>query len=135
MRFPTYLTDSLLSRLEQIQALLGVLAPEGFLAALFLLLLLLGLFRGNAIARILPWLTVIGLAAIIVFQLYSAGNSQPKNFGKMLVADGLANYGLLLFSAAGILTVLLSELYAPLKIRAGRSEFLAFIVLLVLGLS
>src|SRR5687767_11338658 len=134
MRFPTDLTNSLLPKLEQIQASLGVLAPEGFLATLFLLLLLLGLFRGNAIARVLPWLTVIGLAVIIVFQLYSAGNSHTATFGKMLVADGLAIYGLLLFSAAGILTVLLSELYAPLKIKAGRSEFLAFIVLLVLGL-
>src|SRR5688572_2238560 len=135
MHFPADLTNSLLSKVEQIQASLGVLAPEGFLAALFLLLLVLGLFRSALISKLLPWLTVSGLAGIIVWQLLSDGNSQTGSFGKMLVADGLANYSLLLFSGAGILTVLLSILNAPLKIKSGRSEYFAFIVLLVLGLS
>src|SRR6478735_12742578 len=100
MRFPADLTNSLLQKIEQIQASLGVLAPEGFLAALFLLLLILGLFRSVFITKLLPWLTILGLAGIIIFQLLSSGNSQTGNFGKMLVADGLANYGLLLFSGA-----------------------------------
>src|SRR6186713_1000013 len=98
MRFPSELSNSLLSKIEQIQASLGVLASEGFLAALFLLLLILGLFRSAFISKLLPWLTVSGLAGILVFQLLSNGISQTGSFGKMLVADGLANYGLLLFS-------------------------------------
>ncbi|MFC5271950.1 NADH-quinone oxidoreductase subunit N [Adhaeribacter terreus] len=135
MRFPENLTNSLLPKLEQIQASLGVLAPEGFLAALFLLLLLLGLIRSEIVSRFLPWLTASGLAAIIVFQLAANTNSLPETFGKMLVADGLANYGLVLFSAAGILTILLSSFYKPLQEKTGRSEYFAFIVLIVLGLS
>ncbi|MBK0404603.1 NADH-quinone oxidoreductase subunit N [Adhaeribacter sp. BT258] len=134
MRFPPEITRSLLPKLEQIQASLDVLAPEGLLVALFLLLLLLGLFRSNSILKMLPGFTVSGLSGIIIFQFFMIENS-PGYFGKMLVADGLANYGFLLFSAAGILTVLLSELYPPLKVRSGRSEYYAFIVLLVLGLS
>ena len=135
MRFPAEITNLLLSRVEQIQAALGVLAPEALLTALFLLLLLLGLFRSNSIAKILPWLTCFSLACILAFQFLCIENSVPQAFGKMLVADGVANYGLLLFGAAGILTVLLSGFYAPLSIRSGRSEYFAFIVLIVLGLS
>lgn len=135
MRFPPDLTNSLLSRLEQIQASLGVLAPEAFLAGLFLQLLIIGLFRSNGIQKLVPWLTGIGLTGVLIFQCISPEASQPVWFGKMLVADGLANYGLTLFCAAGVLTVLLSAFYKPLQEKNGRSEYFAFLVLLVLGLS
>ncbi len=135
MRFPSDLTNSLLLKLEQIRETVGVLAPEGLLAALFLLLVILGLFRGNLISRILPWLTSFGMAGVMVYQLYASENAGPERFGNMLLSDGLAAYGLLLFGTAGILTVLLSGFYAPLKTKSGRSEYFAFIVLLVLGLS
>lgn len=135
MRFPPEIIHSLLGRLEQIQASLGVLAPEGLLAVLFLLLLVLGLFRSNSISGILPWLTSFGLAGVMAFQFFGQSNYGLQSFGKMLWADGMADYGLLLFGAGGILTILLSELYKPIKIPAGHSEYFAIIVLIVLGLS
>lgn len=134
MRFPETITNSLAAKLEQIQASLGVLVPEGLLAALFLLLLISGLFRSKIVSIALPRLTGFGLAGVMALQLFTAGNS-PAYFGKMLVADGLANYGSLLFGAAGIFTVWLSAFYKPLQEKSGHSEYFAFIVLLVLGLS
>lgn len=135
MRFPEALTNSLLPKLQQIQASMGVLAPEALLAGLFLVLVFLGLFRKSVVSILLPWLTGLGLVGVLAFQLVAVENSKTSVFGKMLQADGLANYGLLLFCTAGVLTVLLSQLYAPFKRQTGRSEYFAFIVLLVLGLS
>jgi NADH-quinone oxidoreductase subunit N len=122
--------------IDSILAGAGSLLPELLLALFFLLLVTLDLFKSKAIRRLLPWLALTGLFSTLVVQLmggYTAGGVQFLN---LLRSDGLARYSGILFSAAGIFTILLSLQNKKLeKLKAGRGEYYALILMLVLGLN
>lgn len=122
-------------KLEAIVAGAGTLMPELLLAFYFLLLVTLDLFRKRSIQRLLPWLALSGLFSVLLLQaLGTSATGLP--FLDLLVSDGLARYGGMLFSASGICTILLSLQHKPLeKLEQGRGEYYALLLALVLGLN
>ncbi len=122
--------------IDSILAGAGSLLPELLLAIFFLLLVTLDLFKSKAIKRLLPWLAATGLFATLAIQLLGGYTSEGVQFLNLLRSDGLARYSGLLFSAAGIFTILLSLQNKRLeKLKEGRGEYYALILMLVLGLN
>jgi NADH-quinone oxidoreductase subunit N len=122
--------------IDSILAGAGSLLPELLLAIFFLLLVTLDLFKSKAIKRLLPWLAATGLFATLAIQLLGGYTSEGVQFLNLLRSDGLARYGGMLFSAAGIFTILLSLQNRKLeKLKEGRGEYYALILILVLGLN
>lgn len=115
--------------------------PELMLAVFCLLIILLDLLPSLSIKRLLPYLTLLGLGGVLAVQLNeglgnsTANLSQPFFLG-LLLKDGLARYAGVLFSLAGIFTVLVSFGYRSFKTaQFGRGEYYGYIVVLVLGLN
>ncbi|GHA77879.1 NADH-quinone oxidoreductase subunit N [Pontibacter akesuensis] len=122
--------------LDAIMGGAGMLLPEFLLAFFFLLLVTLDLFKSPALKRLLPWLALTGLFSVLVLQVLGGYTSGNGYFLNLLVKDGLARYGGMLFSAAGIFTVLMSLQHKRLeKLQEGRGEFYALVLILVLGLN
>lgn len=123
-------------RLDAILAGAGSLLPELVLAGFFLLLVMLDLFKAPSIKRLLPWLALTGLFWVLVLQVLGGYTSGDEPFLDLLLSDGMARFGGILFSAAGIFTVLMSLQHPRLeKLQEGRGEFYALILILVLGLN
>ncbi|MFD2513400.1 NADH-quinone oxidoreductase subunit N [Pontibacter locisalis] len=124
---------------EKIDALIagaGSLLPEFMLAVFFLLLVTLDLFRSRTIKMLLPWIALSGLFATLVIQILGGYASDGGAFLNLLLSDGLAQFAGILFSAAGIFTILLSVLNKPLeKLKYGHGEYYGLILMLVLGLN
>ena len=129
---------------EAIEAVVGgaqELGPEIGLTGLFLLLVLLDLFRVPQITRALPYLALAGLFLILGWQVYHVAQadriaSNPPFFHHLLLRDGLALYCGALFSLSGILAILLSLRHAPLQHEfRGKAEYYGFILMLLLGLN
>jgi NADH-quinone oxidoreductase subunit N len=136
MRFPEELTKKVLQALPEVQGSAGAILSEAWLAGFFLLLLALGLFRAKPINNLLPFLAILGFSGNFCYHFLQAGFPAATAFGRTLLTDGLARYSILLFSAAGIFTVILSLFSNTLKkAETGHGEFYAFLVLLVLGLN
>lgn len=123
-------------KLDAILAGAGSLLPELVLAGFFLLLVTLDLFKAQRIKRLLPWLALTGLFWVLVLQVLGGYTSGDEPFLDLLLSDGMARFGGILFSAAGIFTVLMSLQHPRLeKLQEGRGEFYALILILVLGLN
>ncbi|NEM97166.1 NADH-quinone oxidoreductase subunit N [Pontibacter burrus] len=122
--------------IDAIIAGLGSLMPELLLASFFLLLVTLDLFKSSTIKQLLPWLALTGLFAAFVLQLLGGYTSGGVQFLSLLRSDSLARFSGVLFSAAGIFTILLSLQSKVLeKLKEGRGEYYALILVLVLGLN
>lgn len=127
-----YLSDTI----DAIVAGAGSLLPELLLAGFFLLLVTLDLFKTPAIKRMLPWLALSGFFAALVVQIIGGYTDESESFLSLLLSDGLARYAGILFSAAGIFTVLLSLQNRQLeRLIYGKGEYYALLLLLVLGLN
>ncbi|ARS34263.1 NADH-quinone oxidoreductase subunit N [Pontibacter actiniarum] len=127
-----YLAD----QLNAIIAGAGTLLPEFLLAFFFLLLVTLDLFKSKAIKRLLPWLALTGLFSGLLLQVLGGYAGVEEPFLNLLVSDGVARYGGILFSAAGIFTVFMALQHRGLeKLEEGRGEFYALLLVLVLGLN
>ncbi|OKL39736.1 NADH-quinone oxidoreductase subunit N [Pontibacter flavimaris] len=127
-----YLSD----KLDAILAGAGSLLPELVLAGFFLLVVTLDLFKARSIKILLPWLALTGLFWVLVLQVLGGYTSGDTPFLDLLLSDGLARYGGILFSAAGIFTVLMALQHPRLeKLQEGRGEFYALVLILVLGLN
>jgi NADH-quinone oxidoreductase subunit N len=136
MRFPDSLTRHVLQALPEVQGSLASLLSECWLAGFFVLLLILGLFRKNFIRQILPFLAATAFLGNFIYHFFQAELSPILAFHQSFLTDGLARYTALLFSIAGIFTVLLTRFSSKLrKAETGQSEYYAFLVLLVLGLN
>ncbi|GAB3830270.1 NADH-quinone oxidoreductase subunit N [Pontibacter rugosus] len=123
-------------KLDAILAGAGMLLPEFLLAFFFLLLVLLDLFKSKIIKRLLPWFALTGLFSVLVLQVLGGYTSGSETFLNLLVSDGVARYGGILFSAAGIFTIFMSlQLKRLEKLKEGRGEFYALLLILVLGLN
>lgn len=131
------LTDSL----EQIQTGLGALLPEFILAGFSILLIFLDLFKSSRIKSLLPIIGLIGFVLVFWIQLFEGlqitSYASPKLFMLgLLLKDGLSMYAGLLFSLAGLLTILLGWNYGPFKTKFfGRGEFYAYLFVLAVGLN
>nr|WP_255481285.1 NADH-quinone oxidoreductase subunit N [Pontibacter sp. Tf4] len=110
--------------------------PEFLLAGFFLLLVTIDLFRSRTIKQLLPWLALTGLFSALILQFLGGYTSGGVQFLNLLRSDGLARFSGILFSAAGIFTVLLSLQSKVLeKLKESRGEYYALILMLVLGLN
>ncbi len=110
--------------------------PELMLAFFFLLLVTLDLFKSPAIKRLLPWLALTAFFASLLTQVLGGYTTTSVQFLNLLRSDGLARYAGILFSAAGIFTILLSLQNRQLENRQqGQGEYYAFLLMLVLGLN
>lgn len=122
--------------IDAIVAGAGSLLPELLLAGFFLLLVTLDLFKSAAIKRLLPWLALSGFFAALVVQVMGGYTNGDESFLSLLLSDGLARYAGILFSAAGIFTVLLSLQNRQLeRLIYGKGEYYALLLMLVLGLN
>ncbi|TPE44199.1 NADH-quinone oxidoreductase subunit N [Pontibacter mangrovi] len=123
-------------KLDAILAGAGSLLPELVLALFFLLLVTLDLFKAKSIKKLLPWLALTGLFWVLVLQVLGGYTSGDEPFLNLLLSDGLARFGGILFSAAGIFTILMAlQLKRLEKLKEGRGEFYALVLVLVLGLN
>ncbi len=114
----------------------GALLPELLLAGFFLLLVTLDLFKSQTLKRLLPWLALSGLFATLAVQVAGGYAAINEPFLDLLLSDGLARYAGILFSAAGIFTILLSLQNKQLEdLAKGKGEYYALILMLVLGLN
>ncbi|CAA9225802.1 MAG: NADH-ubiquinone oxidoreductase chain N [uncultured Adhaeribacter sp.] len=132
---------SLTASLEQIQEGLGALLPELVLAGWCLLVILVDLFRATSVKRLLPGLTLLGLGVVLALQITEGTSpaviktTEPFFLG-LLVKDGLASYTGVLFTLAGIFTILLSLGYRTFKTPLfGQGEFYGYILVMILGLN
>ncbi|MHC2990609.1 proton-translocating NADH-quinone oxidoreductase subunit N [Pontibacter sp. HJ8] len=122
--------------IDSILAGAGSLLPELLLTGFFLLLVALDLFKSKTLQRLLPWLALTGLFSTLIIQILGGYTSEGVQFLNLLRSDGLARYGGILFSVAGIATVLLSLQNRRLEnLQEGRGEYYALLLMLVLGLN
>lgn len=122
--------------IDAIVAGAGSLLPELLLAGFFLLLVTLDLFKSPPIKRLLPWLALSGFFAALLVQIFGGYTNGDEPFLNLLLSDGLARYAGILFSGAGIFTVLLSLQNRQLeRLIYGKGEYYALLLMLVLGLN
>lgn len=131
--------SSLIASLTEIQSGFAYLWPEIILSAFFLLVVGLDLWKAPAVKAALPGVALAGIALSLVPQVLSLlhpADSFKKSFlADLLTADGLALYAGLLFSLAGVCTILLSALHPVLGQNfRGKGEFYAYLLALLVGL-
>ena len=104
-------------------------APEIFLAAWAMALLMLGVFRGDGSTRLVSWLAIAGMA--FAFLLVFAQETPERNvtFAGVFVVDGFARFVKLLILLASALSLMVSLPY----IRQTRMERFEYPVLFVLA--
>ena len=92
---------------------LGAIAPEAFLCAMVLLVLLVDLFRGRGPSSIYPRLTIVGIVvafAITVWPLFQAGANPSQGVGygafEAMRVDDYGRLFKMVFLATGALTIL-----------------------------
>ncbi|WP_026464076.1 NADH-quinone oxidoreductase subunit N [Adhaeribacter aquaticus] len=132
--------QSLINSLTDIQSGFAYLWPEIILTFFFLLLVGLDLFKATAVKIMLPFVALAGIVASIMVQVNDLNNiasiSIKHFFVGLLISDGLAIYAGLLFSVAGIFTIVLSLLNQNLKVKfSGRGEYYAYLLVLLTGLN
>jgi len=132
---------TLTAALEQIQNGLGALLPEILLAGMGLLLVFLDLFKSGRVKSFLPLAALLGFGGVLGLQLFEgwhitqAADSNPFMLG-LLLKDGLSMYAGLLFSLAGLLTILVGWNNALFRTRFfGKGEFYAYLFVLAVGLN
>ena len=131
--------SSLIATLTEIQNGFAYLWPEIILSFFFLLLVGLDLFRAPALKALLPFLAAAGIVLSLVPQvqavLHPTGNLKQAFLAGLLISDGLALYAGLLFSLAGLFTILLSGLHPVLgRSFPGKGEYYGYLLALLIGL-
>ncbi|MBD0260085.1 MAG: NADH-quinone oxidoreductase subunit N, partial [Cytophagales bacterium] len=127
--------NTLTQTLASLSRSLPGLLPELALAGLFVLIILVDLFRHGKRSKPLTVLTLAGLAPtgyLVYRQAVLLPNVQTLFFG-LLRVDGLAVYLKALVGLAAVFTLLLALAYPDERRRTNRSEWLAPFVALVLG--
>jgi len=135
-----FTATSLIQALTDIQSGFAFLWPELLLTFFFLVVICLDLFKSIQIKASLPFIALLGLLLSFCLQLQILDNVgkyiKPLLFSGLLTSDGLALYAGLLFSVAGMFTVLLSWLHPRLgKDFKGIGEYYAFLLILTVGLN
>ena len=115
-----------------LQAYLSIGAPEVVLAAGTLVLLMLGVFRGDSALRGLSWGAVI-LFVLTALTVVDKSPDRLLAWNSLYVADGLSNFLKILLLAGAAASVLLAVPYME-RVKAGRFEYPVLIVLATLGM-
>jgi NADH-quinone oxidoreductase subunit N len=127
--------NTLSQTLASLSRSLPGLLPELALAGLFVLIILVDLFRHGEPRKPLTVLTLAGLA-LTGYLVYRQAVSLPKVqtlFFGLLRVDGLAVYLKALIGLTAVLTLLLALAYPHERQRTNRAEWLAPFVALLLG--
>jgi NADH-quinone oxidoreductase subunit N len=104
-------------------------APEIFLAAWAMALLMFGVFRGDSSTRLTSWLAAAGMAAAFLLVFAQELPERNVTFAGVFVADGFARFAKLVILIASALSLLLSLPY----IRDTRMERFEYPVLFLLS--
>jgi NADH-quinone oxidoreductase subunit N len=107
-------------------------APEIFLAISALVLLMLGVFRGDASTRLISYLTVGVLLVAVVLVLTGAGTKQ-LTFSNLFVMDGFGAFMKVLVLLGSALSVLISIHYIERE-QMKRIEFPVLMLLATVGM-
>jgi NADH-quinone oxidoreductase subunit N len=132
--------QSLIASLTDIRNGFAFLGPELILTLFVLLVVGLDLFRSRLVKAALPFVALAGILISLLTQINFLNNIAAKQarifFTGLLITDGLAHYAGLLFSVAGILTIVLSLLSNQLRLKfSGRGEYYAYLLVLLAGLN
>src|SRR5579871_578649 len=103
--------------------------PEIVLAALAMVLLILGAFRGEGSTRLISWLAIAALAAVFVIDLTGVGG-QTLGFYGMFVSDAFARFMKSLVLIGSALAILMA-LHFNEQEHIARFEFPVLIMLYV----
>jgi NADH-quinone oxidoreductase subunit N len=115
-----------------LQQSLAIGAPEVVLAAGALVLLLIGVFRGNEALRGLSWGVVI-LFAIVAVTVVGGAPTRVLAWNDLYVADSLSGFLKILILIGGAASVLMALPYLE-RVKATRFEYPILIVLATLGM-
>jgi NADH-quinone oxidoreductase subunit N len=131
---------SLIASLTDIRNGFAFLGPELILSFFFLLLVGLDLFKSRVLKQALPFVAltgiILGLLTQVNFLHQLAAKQTTVFFTGLLISDGLAHFAGLLFSVAGVLTIVLSLLSNQLRLKfSGRGEYYAYLLVLLTGLN
>ena len=110
----------------------GPAIPEMFLAAVAMLLLLYGVFRGERAARTVAWLAVLGLAATAMV-VASGPMTRVVALSGLFVVDGFAGFMKTLVLIGSALAIVLSLGYARQE-RIERAEYPVLILFATVGM-
>ena len=132
--------QSLVASLTDIRGGFAFLWPELILSLFFLLIVALDLVKAKSLKQLLPFVALAGILLSSVTQINFINHFAAKQaqvfFTGLLISDGLAHYAGLLFSVAGILTIVLSLLSNQLRVSfSGRGEYYAYLLVLLVGLN
>jgi NADH-quinone oxidoreductase subunit N len=107
-------------------------APEIFLAISALVLLMLGVFRGDASTRLISYLTVGVLLVAVVLVLTGAGTKQIT-FSNLFIMDSFGAFMKVLVLLGSALSVLISIHYIERE-QMKRIEFPVLMLLATIGM-
>lgn len=106
--------------------------PEIFLAVAGMVLLMIGVFRGDGSLRTVSWLAVASLIAT-GFLLLNGPEGRQVTFNGLFVSDGFGVFAKLLVLTASSLAIILSVNYLE-KERVARFEYPVLLVFATLGM-
>jgi len=106
--------------------------PEIFLAAAAIVLLMLGVFRGNASTRVICWLSALAAAVTLVL-VASGPDKAMETFGGLFVSDPFAIYMKCFVLIGSIATLLLSISYIRMQ-QFERFEYPVLVLLSTVGM-
>ncbi len=106
--------------------------PEIVLAALAMVLLILGAFRGEGSTRLISWLAIAALAAVFVIDLTGVGG-QTLGFYGMFVSDAFARFVKSLVLIGSALAILMA-LHFNEQEHIARFEFPVLVMLATTGM-
>ena len=106
--------------------------PEVFIAALAMILLLVGAYQRTGSARLIAWLSVVTMV-IAGLLVWAGADSRVSAFNGLFVVDGFTNFAKMLVLLGAALAVLLSFAY-NVNERIDRFEYPVLILFAVLGM-
>src|SRR3569832_943760 len=113
----------------------AVATPEIFLAVAILVLLILGVFRGDGSMRLIGWLAAIALAIDAYLAVHVApATGQTPAFANQFIVDGFAGYMKVLTLLATAVSILISLGYAERNAMA-RFELPVLMMIVALGMN
>jgi NADH-quinone oxidoreductase subunit N len=110
----------------------GPAVPEIFLAAAAMVLLMLGVFRGNKSTRIVCWLSALAAAVALVL-VASGPDKTMETFGGLFVSDPFSVYMKCFVLIGSIATLLLSISYIRMQ-QFERFEYPVLVLLSTVGM-
>jgi len=109
-------------------------APEIFLAIAAMVLLMLGVFRGDGSTRFVAWLSVAALAVALVLVLVEQTPAEPaRSFAGMFLADTFTSFVKILILVASALAIIMSLGYLRSE-EMERFEYPVLFLLATLGM-